>query len=133
MVMVLLAAHSGLIRFNPILGSKDLAEAIKAVQAPNDLTILDGEFTSGSTLVFYTGQPIHLINGRVNTLWYGSFWPDAPNVFETDASLHQLWASPRRIFLFTYNRDARERDLAPFGPTYVLAEAGGKTVLTNKK
>jgi 4-amino-4-deoxy-L-arabinose transferase-like glycosyltransferase len=133
MVLTLLAAHSGLIRFNPILGSKDLAKAIKAVQRPNDLTILDGEFTSGSTLVFYTGRPVHLINGRVNTLWYGSFWPDAPNVFETDASLHQLWASPRRIFLFTYNRDARERDLAPFGPTYVLAEAGGKTVLTNHK
>jgi hypothetical protein len=129
----LLAAHAGLVRFNPILGSKDLALAINAVKRPGDLIVLDGEFTSGSTLVFYTGEPVHLVNGRVNGLWYGSFWPDSPRVFETDDSLHQLWASPRRIFLLTYDEATRERDLAPFGPAYILAESGGKTILTNRK
>src|SRR6202035_844305 len=99
MIVILLAAHAGLVRFNPILGSKDLALAINAVKAPGDLIVLDGEFTSGSTLVFYTGEPVHLINGRVNGLWYGSFWPESPHVFETDDSLRQLWAGPRRIFL----------------------------------
>jgi hypothetical protein len=133
MIATLLAAHAGLVRFNPILGSKDLALAINAVKRPDDLIVLDGEFTSGSTLVFYTGEPVHLVNGRVNGLWYGSFWPDSPRVFETDDSLHQLWASPRRIFLLTYDEATRERDLARFGPTYVLAESGGKTILTNRK
>ena len=33
----------------------------------------------------------------------------------------------------TYDEAARERDLARFGPTYVLAESGGKTILTNQK
>jgi 4-amino-4-deoxy-L-arabinose transferase-like glycosyltransferase len=133
MIVTLLAAHAGLVRFNPILGSKDLALAINAVKNPGDLIVLDGEFTSGSTLVFYTGEPVHLVNGRINTLWYGSFWPDSPHVFETDDSLRQLWASPRRIFLLTYDEATRERDLARFGPTYVLAESGGKTILTNRK
>jgi 4-amino-4-deoxy-L-arabinose transferase-like glycosyltransferase len=133
MIVTLLAAHSGLVRFNPILGSKDLALAINAVKQPGDLIVLDGEFTSGSTLVFYTGEPVHLVNGRVNGLWYGSFWPDSPKVFETDDSLRQLWAGPRRIFLLTYDEAARERDLARFGPTYALAESGGKTILTNRK
>ncbi len=119
MIVTLLAAHGGLVRFNPILGSKDLALAINAVKQPGDLIVLDGEFTSGSTLVFYTGEPVHLVNGRVNGLWYGSFWPDSPKVFETDDSLRQLWASPRRIFLLTYDEATRERDLARFGPTYV--------------
>ena len=132
MVLSLLAAHEGLVRFNPILGSKDLALTLNSVRAPGDLIVLDGEFTSGSTLAFYTGQQIHLVNGRVNTVWYGSFWPDAPAIFETDASLRALWSSPRRIFLLTYHGARRQQDLAPYGPTHILAQSGGKTLLTNR-
>ena len=135
MTVILLAAHEGLARFYPILGSKGLAQAIiqaqQATPRADDLILIDGELTAGSTLIFYTGQQVHLINGRVNGLWYGSFWPDSPAIFETEDSLHQLWASPRRIFLFTYDPAARTRDLAPYGPTNTLASEGGKTVLTN--
>jgi 4-amino-4-deoxy-L-arabinose transferase-like glycosyltransferase len=140
MTVTLLAAHVGLARFYPILGSKQLALAINEAQQatpqrqgqPSDLILLDGELTSGSTLIFYTGQQVHLLNGRVNGLWYGSFWPDSPSIFETEATLHQLWSSPRRIFLFTYNPPARTEDLTPYGPVHTLASAGGKTVLTNQ-
>jgi 4-amino-4-deoxy-L-arabinose transferase-like glycosyltransferase len=134
MIVTLLATHEGLARFYPILGSKGLALAINQAQhqpRPDDLILIDGELTSGSTLIFYTGQQVHLINGRINGLWYGSFWPDAPRLFETEDSLRQLWASRRRIFLFTYNPIARTRDLAPYGPIHTLASAGGKTILTN--
>jgi 4-amino-4-deoxy-L-arabinose transferase-like glycosyltransferase len=131
MIVTLLAVHSGLARFYPTLGSKALALTIDRVLQPNDLIILDGELTSGSSLVFYTHQQVHLINGRVNGLWYGSFWPDAPHIFETEDSLHHLWASPQRIFFFTYNPSARIKDLAPFGPIHTFATAGGKTILTN--
>jgi len=136
MVVTLLAAHEGLARFYPILGSKELALAINQVQQasprPDDLIILDGELTSGSTLVFYTHQQVHLINGNVNGLWYGSFWPDAPKIFETERSLRELWSSPRRIFLFTYNPDARTRDLDPYNKVRILASAGGKTLISNQ-
>ena len=136
MIVTLLAAHTGLARFYPILGSKALAQTINHVQQTdpksNDLIILDGELTSGSTLIFYTRQQVHLINGRVNGLWYGSFWPDSPHIFETESSLRQLWASPRRIFLFTYKPKARISDLTPFAPVHTLATAGGKTILTNR-
>jgi 4-amino-4-deoxy-L-arabinose transferase-like glycosyltransferase len=135
MTLTLLAAHEGLVRFYPILGSKGLAEAIKQAQQntpqPNDLIIIDGELTAGSTLIFYTGQQVHLINGRVNGLWFGSFWPDAPSIFETEDSLRQLWSSPRRIFLFTYSPTTRTKDLEPHGAIHSLASAGGKTILTN--
>lgn len=132
MTVTLLAAHEGLRRFYPILGSKQLALNINQVRGPGDLILLDGELTSGSTLVFYTGQQVHLLNGRVNGLWYGSFWPDAPHIFETESSLLQLWAGPRRVFLLTYNATQRAHDLTPFGPVHILAAAGGKTVLTNR-
>jgi len=133
---LLLCMHSGLVRFYPTLGSKGLADAILADQRarprPDDEIVIDGELTSGSTLLFYTGQPVHLVNGRVNGPWFGSFWPDAPAVFETDDSLRQLWAGPRRIFLLTYHPDQRIPDLTRFGPVHTLASAGGKSILTNQ-
>jgi 4-amino-4-deoxy-L-arabinose transferase-like glycosyltransferase len=138
MIVTLLAAHEGLVRFYPIIGSKDLALAVNQAEqtAPNpsnldDLIVIDGELTSGSSLIFYTGKQIHLVNGRVNGLWYGSFWPDAPPIFETEESLRQLWSSPRRIFLFTPDPTARAHDLTPQGAVHTLASAGGKTILTN--
>jgi 4-amino-4-deoxy-L-arabinose transferase-like glycosyltransferase len=135
MTITLLAAHEGLARFYPILGSKGLAlainEAQQAAPRPDDLIVIDGELTSGSTLIFYTGQQVHLINGRLNGLWFGSFWPDSPPIFETENSLHQLWTGPRRIFLFTYNPTTRVSDLNPYGAVHTLASAGGKTILTN--
>jgi hypothetical protein len=135
-VCLLLCMHEGLVRFYPTLGSKGLAEAIVAEQTlhprPDDLILIDGELTSGSTLLFYTRQPAHFVNGRVNGAWYGSFWPDAPAVFDDDASLDRLWAGPRRIFLLTYTPAARTMGLSPFGPVRTLAAAGGKSILTNQ-
>jgi len=122
------------------MGSKGLAQSIVAEQSARpalasqqpDLILIDGELTSGSTLLFYTRQPVHFVNGRINGPWYGSFWPDAPAVFEDDASLDRLWASPRRIFLLTYNPAARTASLSAFGPVRTLAAAGGKSILTNQ-
>ena len=135
MTLTLLSAHEGLARFYPILGSKGLALSINQVRQanprPDDLILLDGELTSGSTLIFYTGQQVHLLNGRVNGLWYGSFWPDVPAIFETDSTLDQAWAGPRRIFLMTANTGRREQ-LERFAPVYQIASRGGKTILSNR-
>ncbi len=106
--------------------------SIKLLLSQQTRIILDGELTSGSSLIFYTHQQLHLINGNVNGLWYGAFWPDSPHIFETEETLRRLWSGPGRIFLFTYTPSARTRDLTPFGPVRVLASAGGKTVLTNR-
>ena len=127
----LTAMHIGLVRFNPILGSKDLAEIINAQIKPGDLVIVDGELTSGSTLVFYTQQQVHFVNARINGLWFGSLYPDMPPVLETNASLHQKWHGTQRIFLLTPDPQ-RPADLTPYAPVHTLATSGGKTLLTNK-
>ena len=147
MAGVLLAGHEGLVRFYPILGSRDLALAIEHVRQPGDLIVLDGELTSGSTLLFYTGNgttgrdnnasdvpmPVHVVDSRVNGLWFGSFWSDAPQVFEDEASLHKLWAGPKRVFLLTYSTKRRSHDLSLYGPVTELLTSGGKTVLSNRR
>jgi hypothetical protein len=132
MTGVLLAAHEGLTRFYPILGSKDLAFDINALYRPGDLIAIDGELTAGSTLLFYTGQPVLLVNGHVNGPWFGSFWPDSPHIFLDDAQLQRLWQGPHRIFLLTYHPTQRIPTLTPFHPTFNIASSGGKTILTNR-
>ena len=132
---LLLAMHTGLTGFYPTLGSKGLARSITAEQqrhpAAGDIILIDGELTAGSTLIFYTQEPVRLVNGRINGPWYGSFWPDAPHLFEDESSLHALWASKRRIFLLTYHPAERAHDLAPFAPVRELSASGGKAILTN--
>jgi len=135
MIVVLLAAHEGLARFYPTLGSKDLALAIDTQLRPGDLIVIDGELTSGSTLLFYTPQRperVLLVNGRINGPWFGSFWPDAPHIFADDAVLDQLWSGPHRVFLLTYNPQDRTADLGRFAPVTDFAHSGGKTILTNR-
>jgi 4-amino-4-deoxy-L-arabinose transferase-like glycosyltransferase len=140
---LLLCMHAGLVRFYPTLGSKGLADAILQAQRSTcslqpatcnspGLIVIDGELTSGSTLLFYTGQPVHLVDGRINGPWFGSFWPDAPAVFETNASLRSLWAGPGRVFLLTYHPDQRIPDFSRFAPVHTLATAGGKSILVNR-
>ena len=128
---ILLCVHSGLVRFYPIIGSKGLALEIAKVVKPEDAVMLDGELTSGSTLLFYTRHPLQLVNGRVNGPWFGSFWPDAPAIFDDEASLHRRWASTQRVYLLTYEAK-RIADLQTSGPVRVFAAAGGKMILTNR-
>lgn len=132
---VLLSAHEGLVRFYPILGSKQLAQTIDAQLEPSDVIAIDGEITVGSSLLYYTrdtGSHVLLVNGRVNGPWFGSFWPDAPHIFLDDGGLKQLWAGQHRVFLLTYHAEQRTQDLEPYGKVNALASSGGKTVLSNR-
>jgi hypothetical protein len=130
MVVVLLAAHEGLVRFYPILGSKDLADAIKAdgLDAP---VLIDGELTSGSSLLFYLDNPVLLVNGRVNGPWFGGFWADARPIFLDDADLMREWHARSALYLMTYHPEQRIPELCKVGPVVRLATSGGKTVLRN--
>ncbi len=130
-IAVLLCVHEGLCRFYPIIGSKPLAMAIQAAYRPGDRILIDGEYTLAGSIPFYTRQQVLLVDGRINGLWYGSYWPDAPRIFPSNAQLHTLWSSSsHRLFLLTYDPH-RAADLLPYGRVYTLASSGGKTVLSN--
>lgn len=128
-VLFLAAAHMALVTFSPVLSSARLADALRPLLRPGDVIVIDGEYEGGSTLAFYLHQPLHLLNGRSSNLWYGSFFPDAPQVFEDDASFARLWSGSQRIFLLT----DRAQRLALPGTTYAVAEDGGKQVLSNRR
>jgi hypothetical protein len=127
-VLFLIAAHMALVTFSPVLSSATLADAIRPRLQPDDVIVLNGEYESGSTLGFYLRRQVRILNGRSSNLWYGSFFPDAPDIFDDEASISRLWRGPRRIFLLT---PTAQWPRLP-GATYVIAAAGGKTVLSNR-
>jgi 4-amino-4-deoxy-L-arabinose transferase-like glycosyltransferase len=131
--LFLFAAHQGLVIFSPTLTSYQLARAIAPEVHPQDLIVLHGEYEAGSTLGFYLRRTdLHIVEGRSSNLWYGSFFPDAPRIFETRASIAQRWRGPRRIFLWQDPHDAERPPLALPAPVYVLAASGGKQILSNQ-
>jgi 4-amino-4-deoxy-L-arabinose transferase-like glycosyltransferase len=128
MVLFLLAAHMALVTFSPVLSSKGLADAIRPRLDPAAIVEISGEYEDGSTLGFYLRRQVRILNGRSSNLWYGSFFPDAPQIFDDDASFRRLWSGPERVFLWT------EMDKTPAlpGRVCVVARSGGKEILTNQ-
>ena len=133
MIVFLLAAQMAFGTFNTVLGSEKLAETIAAQHpAPQDIIAIHGEYESGSTLGFYLRRnDIHIVDGRSSNLWYGSFFPDAPTIFETNETLAGKWHGPQRIFLWNDPTDAT-RPLPQLSPVYVIARSGGKEILSNQ-
>jgi len=128
MVVVLACVHSAFAIFNPILSSKDLALAIEQQYRAGDIIVVADEYESASTLNFYLGQPLRVLHLPSGNLWYGTHFPDAPHVFETQESFTALWNGAQRVFVWTDKETPQElKGLA----AYVLARRGGKTIYTN--
>ncbi len=148
-VALLLAAHQGLKIFSPVLSSKVLAQTIDANWRPGAVIEDNGDYEAASSVNFYTHRQLRILNGQCNNIWYGSKFPDAPQIFDDDWSFKKLWESSRTVFFLT---DAKA---VPVTVTYeiksgpcpqkdrlpsyirkedacVLAKWGGKVVLTNE-
>src|SRR5262249_24211209 len=126
-------AHRSLSVFEPYLSSRALAEAINREYQPGDAIVVNGEYEGGSSLNFYTRKVVHILNGRSANLEYGSYFNDAPQIFLDDEKLAEMWSGPDRTFLFTDSSKLEELTRAVRGPAYVLAESGGKLVMTNRQ
>jgi 4-amino-4-deoxy-L-arabinose transferase-like glycosyltransferase len=140
--LFLLAAHLGLQIFSPVLTSKQLADAMARELKPGDLIVIHGEYEAASTLGFYlhrpdartietvAAEPIHIYEGRSSNLWYGSFFPDAPPIFEDSASLARKWSDPtHRLFLW---QDLSQPLPTLPGKAFPIAQSGGKEILSNQ-
>lgn len=130
MVGLLACVHSAFVTFSPVLSSKPLAIAIERVYQPGDILLVDGEYHQASTLNFYTGIPLHVLHAPSGNLWYGSKFPDAPHVFETQASFDALWSGAATVFLWTEEQDPAALHGARH---YLLARSGGKFIFTNRE
>jgi len=130
MVGLLTCVHSAFVTFSPILSSSQLAVAIVHDYKPGDLVVVDGEYDEASTLNFYTGLPLRVLHEPSGNLWYGSQFPDAPNVFETAASFAALWNGSSKVFLWSTEDEPK---VLRGRARHLLARSGGKYIFTNRK
>jgi 4-amino-4-deoxy-L-arabinose transferase-like glycosyltransferase len=132
MVLFLHAARIALVTFDPYLSSRPLAEALNS--SPAGQLILDDQYYTFSSVVFYTNKRALLLNGRVNNLEYGSYAPDAPrDVFINDAQFRDRWASAELAYLCADRQQIpRLSKLVGQDRLRVLRESGGKFLFVNQ-
>jgi 4-amino-4-deoxy-L-arabinose transferase-like glycosyltransferase len=129
MVVLLACVRIAFGIFSPILSSKDLALAIREQYRPGDQIVVIGLYENASTLNFYTGIPLHSLRSPGGNMWYGTQFPGAPRVFETEASFVEMWHGPQRVFLWAEEEDPP----ALRGLTrHVVAQRGGKIIFSNQ-
>lgn len=132
MVLFLQAARIAMVAFDPYLASRPLANALLA--APPGTLILDNQYYSWSSVIFYTNRRALLLNGRVNNLEYGSNAPDAPTqVFIDDVDFKRRWASAERHYILVEKPSVpRIQGVVGTAALRVVAESGGKFLFTNQ-
>jgi 4-amino-4-deoxy-L-arabinose transferase-like glycosyltransferase len=131
MVVFLFAVHLALGTFYPTLGSKPLALAINREFRSGDTIVVDGTHSQASSINFYTGKQLHMLNARTDNLWYGSLFPDSPAVFENNSSFQKLWQGAGRVFFVVYDPSGKAKLEALRSPIFEIAKSGGKTVYSN--
>jgi hypothetical protein len=131
MVLFFHAARLALVVFDPYLSSRPLAAALE--RAPAGTLVVDHHYYTFSSVFFYTNRTAWLLNGRFNNLVYGSYAPGAPNVFLDDAQWRDMWLGPQRCYLVADDQQRpRFEKLAGKDALFVVADSGGKMVLTNQ-
>ena len=133
MVLFYQAARLALIAFDPYLGSYNLAQALNRSHPNGGPLIVDDPYYEMSTIFFYTNRTGLMLNGRVNNLEYGSYAPDAPNVFIDNAGFVERWKSPQRWYVASEDEHAdRLRNLVGAAALHRIATSGGKSIYTNQ-
>jgi len=131
MAVFLVAAHIALVRFDPFLGSRSMARQIAPELRPNDRVMIYGDQSFGSSLLFYLGRPIELVNGNTSSMWWGSTYADAPHIFLNDQALLGAWVSRERVFLFVPEHERAKVEALLPAPLHIASEVSGKVIFTN--
>lgn len=128
-----MAANIAFLIFAPRLTSQPVAAEINRRLNDRADIVIDGEWSDGSSVGFYTNRVLYLHNGRTTTLEYGSRYPDAPPIFPNDEDLKRMWGNPeRRIFLVTFtSKEEKVNALIPQNK-YLLYRYGDKALYSNR-
>jgi 4-amino-4-deoxy-L-arabinose transferase-like glycosyltransferase len=134
---VLIAAHIAFARFAPMLSSKSFAETIQQLEASQSISrqnkvLLYDDQAYGSSIPFYLGRNVSLVDGRSTSMLFGSTFPDAPPIFLTPQDLQSIWGKGERKILFVpiEKRDTVDRLLGDH--KVLLKESSGKALYTDR-
>jgi uncharacterized membrane protein HdeD (DUF308 family) len=128
----LVAAHSALDRFQPLLSSRAMADTINTMAAPGDQLMIYGDLPNFSSVIFYTGRQALLVDGRTSSMIWGSYYPDAPHIFLEDQDLLAAWGHGPRHFLCVPPEAAEHVASLLSGRLFKIQELADKTLYTDR-
>ena len=133
----LIAAHIAFVRFAPMLSSKDFAETIQRLEAGRSISsqnkvLLYGDQAYGSSIPFYLGRDVSLVDGRSTSMLFGGTFPDAPPIFLTPQDLANIWGKGDRKILFVPIDKRDEADRLLGNHKILLKESSGKALFTDR-
>ena len=102
MAVFLVAAHIALVRFQPLLSSRSMADVVNSIRQPGDKLLVYGDQADASSVIFYTHMQAQLVDGRTSSMIWGSFYPDVPHIFLNGSDLKAMWGpehSQHRLFM----------------------------------
>jgi 4-amino-4-deoxy-L-arabinose transferase-like glycosyltransferase len=143
MAVFLVAAHIAFARFDPMLGSKQLADVILQEGTPDDSFIIYGEQSAASSVIFYThnffhGRPAYMVlprcgqHGEGSTLLWGSCYPDAPDIFLSEEQLSKVWGAGERKWLFAEDDNQTKAEQLLAGRLYLAKTIADKALWTDR-
>ena len=130
----LVAAHIALVRFEPLLSSRAMAETINRMAPPGTPAqlMVYGDQSNASSLVFYTRRQALLIHGRSSSMIWGSFYPDVPPIFLEDTDLLAIWGRGPRNFLFVPAESRAHVESLLGGRAQLIQELSDRTLYTDR-
>ncbi|HXS76037.1 MAG TPA: glycosyltransferase family 39 protein [Terracidiphilus sp.] len=138
----LIAAHIAFARFDPMLSSKQLADAILANGSPSDSFIVYHDQSDASSVIFYTHnflrKPAYVVMPRCSprgvgsSLVWGSCYPDAPDIFLNEDQLSKAWGSGERKWLFAQDEYQSKAEQLLAGRLYPVQSIADKQLWTDR-
>jgi hypothetical protein len=148
---VLIAAHIALVRFEPMLSSRAMAQTINRITAApanaDAQLMLYGDQADGSSIIFYTHRPALLFHGATeyfspdpethgqmfgSSMIWGADYPDAPHIFLSDADLLPMWGTGPRKLLFVPGDFHDHVQALLRGRLFPVEELSDKTLYTDR-
>ena len=102
------------------------------MRAPDGKLIVHHHYYPFSSVFFYTNRTALLLDGRIDTMVYGSYAPGVPDVFIEYGRFRDLWLQPQRWYLVTESEQLpRFEALVGRERLNLVSASGGKLLLTN--
>jgi len=133
----LIAAHIAFVRFAPMMSSEVFAARIQALEqsgqaSANSQVMLFGDQAYGSSIPFYFGHPVELVDARSTSMLFGSTFPDVPPVFVSSEQMVADWGSGPRKLLFVPLEKRDDVDRLLGNRQIILQELSGKALITDR-
>ena len=100
--------------------------------APETQVMLFGDQAYGSSIEFYLGRQVGLVNSRTSSMFFGSTFPDCPPVFLSGPQMLAGWGNGPRKIVFVPLEARAEFEALMGTHQIVVAETGGKALFTDR-